>query len=168
MVSKLAENKTEEKKEAKAPKKESKTALLQKQLDEQKDSYLRLAAEFDNFKRREAQKQESLGEYVKAQTVKALIGAIDGFDRVMSADSASADFAKGVEMTIKGFKETLTQLGLQEIDPKGEPFDANYHQAVMRVDDDTLEENTVVEVFQKGYKVGDILLRPAMVSVAGN
>lgn len=159
---------TQEEKTEQAENINEKEEQLKAELEAQKDAYLRLAAEFDNYKRRESSKQESLGEYVKCQTLKELLGAIDGFARVEAADSDSADYAKGVSMTIKSFMDSLSKLGLEEINPEGEPFDVNLHQAVMRIEDDSVGENTVVEVLQKGYKVGDNILRYAMVKVANS
>jgi molecular chaperone GrpE len=148
--------------------KASEADALKAELEAQKDAYLRLAAEFDNYKRREKSNKEMLGEYVKSQTLKELLGAVDGFERVLAADCSSPDYVKGVEMTIKSFTDALKKLGLEEINPEGETFDVNLHQAVMRVEDDSLPENTIVEVLQKGYKVGENILRYAMVKVANS
>ena len=145
---------------------EEKIEKLENELKEAKDMLLRTAAEFDNFKKRETANREKTASFVKAETIKALLPSIDNINRAMQADENAADYAKGVAMTVKGLLDALKKLGLEEINPENEPFDVNYHQAVMRVDDDTVGENIVVQVLQPGYKIGDTVLRHAMVKVA--
>ena len=139
---------------------------LEKQVAARDDMLLRKAAEFDNYKKRENQNKEKLTELVKASTIKELIPSLDNIERALSADDQSADYAKGITMTVKGLTDALHKLGLEEIDPENEPFDVNFHQAVMKVDDDSVGENTVVQVLQKGYRLGDTVIRHAMVKVA--
>ena len=134
--------------------------------EEQKNLLLRTAAEFDNFKKRTEREREALSEFVAGQTIKALIPAIDNLMRATEADKNSIEYAKGVEMTIKGLMDALTGLGLQEINPKNETFDPQYHSAVKHIEDESLADNIVSEVYQKGYKLKDIVLRHAMVEVA--
>lgn len=165
------ETKTQETKEKKSKgKKETKLEKeneeLKQQLQETKDMLLRTAAEFDNYKKRETAAKEKLSTYVKGETLKAILPSLDNINRALSADESSADYAKGVSMTIKGLTEELKKLGLEEINPAGEEFDVNFHMAVMKVEDDTVGENIVTEVLQTGYKLGENLLRPAMVKVA--
>ena len=145
---------------------EEKIESLDKQLAETKDMLLRTAAEYDNFKKRETANREKSANFVKGDTIKALLPSIDNISRAMAADESSPDYAKGVAMTVKGLTDALKKLGLEEINPLNEPFDVNLHQAVMRVEDDSVGENIVVEVLQTGYKLGDNVLRHAMVKVA--
>lgn len=145
---------------------EEKVESLEKQLAETKDMLLRTAAEYDNFKKRETANREKSANFVKGDTIKALLPSIDNISRAMAADESSPEYAKGVAMTIKGLTDALKKLGLEEINPVNEPFDVNLHQAVMRVEDDSVGENIVVEVLQTGYKLGDNVLRHAMVKVA--
>ena len=91
---------------------------------------------------------------------------LDNINRALAADENSADYAKGVSMTIKGLTDELKKLGLEEINPAGEEFDVNFHMAVMKVEDESVGENIITEVLQTGYKLGETLLRPAMVKVA--
>lgn len=156
-------SKKEDKKSKEA---EEKIEKLENELKEAKDMLLRTAAEFDNFKKRETANREKTASFVKAETIKALLPSIDNINRAMQADENAADYAKGVAMTVKGLLDALKKLGLEEINPENEPFDVNYHQAVMRVDDDSVGENIVVQVLQPGYKIGDTVLRHAMVKVA--
>ena len=145
---------------------EEKVESLEKQLAETKDMLLRTAAEYDNFKKRETANREKTANFVKGDTIKALLPSIDNISRAMAADESSPEYAKGVAMTIKGLTDALKKLGLEEINPVNEPFDVNLHQAVMRVEDESVGENIVVEVLQTGYKLGDNVLRHAMVKVA--
>ena len=145
---------------------EEKIESLEKQLAETKDMLLRTAAEYDNFKKRETANREKSANFVNGDTIKALLPSIDNISRAMAADESTPEYAKGVAMTIKGLTDALKKLGLEEINPVNEPFDVNLHQAVMRVEDDSVGENIVVEVLQTGYTLGDNVLRHAMVKVA--
>ena len=138
---------------------------LKKQLDEQKDAYQRMLAEYANYKRRTEQEKEQLGEFTKAEVLKALLPSLDNLERAVDAP-AGDEYKTGVDMTIRQFREALGKLGLEEIAAKDAPFDPEVHNAVMREDADGVEPDTVTEVFQKGYKVGSRVLRPAMVKVA--
>lgn len=166
----VSEETTEKKTEKKSSKKDSKLQKevdeLKSQLKEAKDMLLRTAAEFDNYKKRETAAKEKLSSYVKGETLKELIPSIDNLNRALAADENSADYIKGVSMTIKGLTDALNKMGLEEINPVGEEFDVNFHMAVMKVEDESVGENTVTKVLQTGYKLGDTVLRPAMVEVA--
>ena len=144
----------------------AKIAELEAQIAERDDTILRKIAEFENFKRRENQNKDKLTEFVKANTLKELLPSIDNIERALSADDSAVDYAKGVSMTVKGLLDALTKIGLEEINPENQPFDVDFHQAIMKVEDESVGENTVVEVLQKGYKLGDTVLRYAMVKVA--
>lgn len=139
---------------------------LKQQLAEAKDMLLRTAAEFDNYKKRETAAKEKLSSYVKGETLKAILPSLDNINRALSADEKADGFIEGVTSTLKGMMSELNKQGLEEINPKGEEFDVNFHMAVMKVEDETVGENIVTEVLQVGYKLGDNLLRPAMVKVA--
>ena len=145
---------------------EQKYEELEKKYQETNDLLLRTAAEFDNYKKREAAAKEKLSGFVKGETLKELLPALDNINRALQADENSADYAKGVSLTIKGLVSALEKMGLEEINPIGKEFDANFHMAVMKVEDDTVGENIVTEVLQSGYLLGETLLRPAMVKVA--
>lgn len=139
---------------------------LRAELEKQKDLLLRTAAEFDNYKRRTERERIAVGEHAKASTLKLLLPVFDSLDRAQGADPTSPEYAKGIEMIVKQLLEAVEKLGLTEIAAVGEPFDPTLHEAVMHVEDDAAGENTVVEVLQKGYKVGDTVVRHAMVKVA--
>ncbi len=162
------ENAPKAQKETKEPadKKADETESLKAELAAAKDMLLRTAAEFDNYKKRETAAKEKLAEFTKGETLKALLPSLDNINRALEADPDSPDYAKGVAMTVKGLSDALKKLGLEEINPQGEPFDVQYHQAVMRVEDENLGKNVVAQVLQTGYKLGDNVLRHAMVKVA--
>lgn len=139
---------------------------LRKELQQKEEMLLRLAAEYDNFKKRTEREREALTEYIKAQTLKPLLPALDNTERALAADPSKPDYAKGVELIVKQLKETLIGLGLVEIAAEGEQFNPELHEAVMHIEDESVGENIVVKVLQKGYKLGDTVIRPAMVQVA--
>ncbi len=159
-----APEKKEKKKKEKAA---SAQETLQKALDEKKDQYLRLAAEYDNFRKRSQKEKEALYAECKADVVKTLLTAIDNLERCVASDenTPAADYRKGVEMTYKQFAAALEKLGIEPFGEPGDAFDPNLHNAVMHEADDTQPENTVTKVLMKGYKIGDKLIRPAMVAV---
>ena len=138
---------------------------LQKELAAQKDQYQRMLAEYANYKRRTEQEKEQLGSLVKAETLKALLPALDNLERAVAAP-AGDEYKTGVDMTIRQLQELLSSQGLEPIEAAGAPFDPEVHHAVMREDADGVEPDTVTEMFQKGYKVDGRVIRPAMVKVA--
>ncbi len=161
------------KKKAEGKKTKSETAKLQAELEkataelaENKDLLLRTAAEFDNFKRRTEKEKQDIASFVKAEVVKALLPVADNIERAGQSDPQSAEYTKGLEMIIKQLTDGLDRLGLKKIEAEGAQFDPNFHEAVMHVDDDSVGENTVVQVLQTGYMIGDTVIRPAMVKVA--
>ena len=139
---------------------------LEKQLSDAKELLLRTAAEYDNFKKRTERERESLSAFVKAQTVKQLLIPYDNLDRCLCADVSAEDYIKGVEMTLKQFRDAFVKLGVTEIGAVGDAFDPELHEAIMHIEDDNLGENTVSKVMRKGYIIGDTVLRHAMVEVA--
>ena len=139
---------------------------LKDQAAHQEDKYLRLAAEYDNYRRRTTKEKESIWNDAKADAASAFLPVYDNLERALKQDTADEAFKKGVEMTMTQLKEVLAKLGIEEIPALGEPFDPNLHNAVMHVEDENVGENTVVEVLQQGYQLGDKVLRFAMVKVA--
>jgi len=132
-----------------------------------RDQMLRLAAEFDNFKKRTQKEKEQMFSDATAGAVAKLLPTLDNLERALDAAASGADLKKGVEMTYKQLTEAFAGLGVRcmEIEP-GSPFDPQYHNAVMHVEDDNLPENSIAEVMQKGYVMGDKVIRHAMVKSA--
>lgn len=130
-----------------------------------KERLLRLTAEYDNYRKRTAKEKEGIYTDACTDVLKEMIPVLDNLERAVSVEGSVEDIRKGIEMTIKGFKTSFEKLGVEEIDATGE-FDPNYHQAVMHIEDENLGANSVVEVFQKGYKRGDKVIRYTVVKVA--
>ena len=130
------------------------------------DKYLRLAAEYDNYRKRTAKEKESIYGDAKADTIKPLLAVYDNLERGIAQYDEADAHRQGLELILRQFTETLTKLGVTEIEAQGQPFDPEKHNAVMHVEDESAGENTVVEVFQKGFMIGDKVLRFAMVKVA--
>ena len=139
---------------------------LKDQVAQQEDKYLRLAAEYDNYRRRSQKEKESAWSDAKADTAAAFLPVYDNLERALKQETADEAYKKGVEMTMTQLKEVLTKLGIEEIPALGEPFDPNLHNAVMHVEDEGAGENTIVDVFQTGFRSGDKVVRFAMVKVA--
>lgn len=172
---KVEEPKAETPKKEKKPKKESakKTdnkeeikAAVEKAVAEEKEKYLRLAAEYDNFRRRTQKEKESLYGDIKADALTKFLPVYDNLERALKQETADEAYRKGVEMIMTQFVSTMEKLGVTEIEAQGEKFDPAKHNAVMHVDDESFGENEVVEVFQKGFKLNDKVIRFAMVKVA--
>ncbi|MBQ3128826.1 MAG: nucleotide exchange factor GrpE [Clostridia bacterium] len=145
----------------------SKEEELQKQLDEKNDQLLRTLAEYDNFRKRSQREKEALYAECKASVINALLPVADNFDRIFAnPDGTLEDYKKGVEMTFKQFSDVFKNLGIEAFGEVGEEFDPNFHNAVMHTEDDSVGENTITNVLVKGYKLGDKIIRPAMVAVA--
>ena len=130
------------------------------------DKYLRLAAEYDNYRKRTAKEKESIYGDAKADTIKPFLAVYDNLERGIAQYDEADVHRQGLELILRQFTETLTKLGVTEIEAQGQPFDPEKHNAVMHVEDESAGENTVVEVFQKGFMIGDKVLRFAMVKVA--
>ena len=139
---------------------------LKNQTAQQEDKYLRLAAEYDNYRRRTAKEKESIWSEAKADAAVAFLPVYDNLERALKQETADAAYKKGVEMTMNQLKSVLEKLGITEIDALGKPFDPALHNAVMKVEDENFGENTVAEVFQAGFKLGEKVIRFAMVKVA--
>ncbi len=139
---------------------------LQAQLAAQEEKYLRLCAEYDNYRKRTAKEKESTWSAATGEAVKALLPVYDNLERALKQETADEAYKKGVEMTMAGLKKSFADLGVTEIGAAGEGFDPNIHNAVMHIDDDSLGESTVAEVFQTGFMLGEKVIRFAMVKVA--
>ena len=131
-----------------------------------KDQFLRLAAEYDNYRKRTAKEKENLWTDAKADTVQAFLPVYDNLERALKQETADEAYKKGVEMTMNQLKEVFAKLGVTEIDAQGKPFDPNLHNAVMHIEDENLGENIVAQVFQAGFMLGEKVIRFAMVQVA--
>ncbi len=158
-----------EKNDKKKSKKDDKqTEKLQKELDEKNNQYLRLAAEYDNFRKRSQREKEALYAECKSTVIKELLNVIDNFERCVSYNENTSfeDYRKGVEMTYKQWNDALSKLGIEAFGEIGDTFDPNLHNAIMHAEDENLPENSIQNVLMKGYKIGDKVIRPAMVAVA--
>ena len=138
---------------------------LQEELDMTKDRLLRVTAEYDNYRKRTAKEKEGIYSDAYVDVLKEIIPILDNLERAIAADGSIEDLKKGIEMTIKGCQDSFIKLGVEEIDASGE-FDPNVHNAVMHIEDENLDKNVIAEVFQKGYKKDDKIIRHTMVKVA--
>lgn len=146
---------------------ENETEKLQKELDAAKEAHMRTLAEYDNFRKRSIKEKEAIAGDSKAMALTELLPVLDNFERAaMNAEADFDSYRKGVEMTFGSFMEVLRKLGVEQFGEPGELFDPNIHNAVMHCEDESLEENVITDVFSKGYKLGDRVLRHAMVKVA--
>ncbi len=155
----------EETKETVAPEEDA-AAETEKQLAAEKEKYLRLAAEYDNFRKRSQKEREALYTDIKAETVGKFLPVFDNLQRALAQETADEAYKKGVEMTMTGLREIMTALGVEEFGEAGESFDPAMHNAVMHCEDDSVGESTITEVFQKGIRIGEKVVRFAMVKVA--
>ena len=141
-------------------------ADLEKQLAGEKDKYLRVVAEYDNYRKRSINDKLNAVADAQAKVITEILGVIDNFERALAAECTDENYKKGVEMIFNQYTAILTKLGVTEIEALNQPFDPNVHHAVNQVEDENFGENTVCQVFQKGYKLGDKIIRCAMVAVA--
>ncbi len=140
---------------------------LKKEYDTQKDQFLRMAAEYDNFRKRTEKEKLSTYDNAVAATVEAFLPVVDNFAlATSSASDVSEDFKKGLDMIEKQLKNALKQLNVTEFGERGEEFNPEFHNAISRADDDELEEDHITMVYQKGYKIGDKIIRHAMVQIS--
>lgn len=130
------------------------------------DQYLRLAAEFDNFRKRSAKEKDNIYQDARAETVKKFLPVYDNLERAMKNETADEAYKKGVEMTMRELVKILEAMDVKPFGAAGEVFDPQRYNAVMHVEDETLAENVVAEVFQTGFLMGDRVIRFAMVKVA--
>ncbi len=160
------ETKKTETKEKKKSKAQAEIESLKAELESKNDLLLRTAAEFDNFKKRTERERLSVAEYAKANVIKELLPILDNIDRASLSEKDTPEYIKGIEMIVKQFESLGEKLGISEVAKVGDSFDPNFHDAVMHIEDETLGENVIAEVLQKGFKIGDTVIRPAMVKVA--
>lgn len=162
----MDENKDTVKTEKKKNKKDIEIENLKAELESKNDLLLRTAAEFDNFKKRTEREKLTVAEFAKAGLIKQLLPILDNIDRAALSEKGSEDYIKGIEMIVKQFEGVAGNLGIEEIAKVGDTFNPELHEAVMHIEDDTVAENTITQVLQKGYKIGSTVIRPAMVQVA--
>ena len=163
-----ADKKRLKKAETRAGELEAELAKATVSLAEANDKYMRLYAEYDNFRRRSQKEKEGTYTDAYVDALTQILPILDNLERAAQygSDDMESPLAKGLELTLKSFAETLAKMGVTEIPALGEKFDPTVHNAVMHVDDETLGENEVVEVLMKGYAKGDKVLRYSMVKVA--
>ena len=164
---KKEETKPEKKQKQKKDSAAEKAEQLEKQLEEQKDLYLRLRAEYDNFRKRSQKEKEDVHTTARADVIKNILPVLDNFERAAgNTDASFEDYRKGVEMIFTQFNEILEKTGVEAVGEPGDKFDPNMHNAVMHIESEDFGENEIVQVFQKGYKLGNTVVRFATVQVA--
>lgn len=140
---------------------------LQKQFDELNDRYMRMAAEYDNFRKRVVKERDMIRSEATGKALSAILPIYDNLERALAQETADTEYKKGVEMTARQFESALESLGVEIITAEpGSAFDPTVHNAVMHIEDEDLGENSIVECFQKGFRHGDKIIRTAMVKVA--
>ena len=139
---------------------------LQAAMREQEDKYIRLLAEYDNSRKRSQKEKDSLYQDAKTDTVSKILPVFDNLERAVNQPTEDEAYKKGVEMTMSGLREVMSALGVTEFGEAGDAFDPNMHNAVMHIEDESLGENVIAQVFQKGFKIGEKVVRFAMVQVA--
>ena len=138
-----------------------------RQLESVKDQFVRLTAEYDNYRKRTTKEKDALYQDAKADTVKEFLAVYDNLERAVATEGGEdSPHKKGLEMIFHQYQEILKKLGVTEIDALGQPFDPEKHNAVMHIDDESLGENVVAQVFQAGFMLGDKIIRHAIVQVA--
>ena len=145
---------------------QQKIEALDKELADEKEKYLRLDAEYYNYRTRSLKEKQDAYDNALTKAVTEVLSVIDNFERALTAECADANFKKGVEMIFRQYTAILEKLGVKEIEAEGKPFDPNFHNAVSQITDENLGENTVAAVLQKGYIMGNKVIRHAMVTVA--
>lgn len=151
---------------AQEPETPSELDSVKDQLAKEHDGYLRLAAEYDNFRKRSQKEKDELYTVIKAETVGKFLPVYDNLERALAQQTADEAYKKGVEMTMNQLVKVLESLGVTSFGEIGEPFDPARHNAVMHVEEEGLGENVIAEVFQKGFVIGEKVIRFAMVKVA--
>jgi molecular chaperone GrpE len=146
----------------------SEVEKLRAERDSLVDRLARMQAEFDNARKRAAKEQQDFRDYALVDTIKSIIPVLDSFDRALKSSPEKSEFHSGMELIHKQLVDALTKLGVKSISAKGEQFDPRYHEAIEMVDTEDAEDHTVLEELQRGYRLKDRLLRPAMVKVARN
>ena len=145
---------------------QAETEKVKAELAAEKDKYLRLMAEYDNFRKRSAREREALYADIKADTLLKLLPVYDNLERAVAQSTEDEAYRKGVEMTLTQFTEALASLGVTPIEALGQTFDPTLHNAVMHIDSEEYGEGVIVQEFQKGFKMGERVIRFSMVQVA--
>lgn len=172
MKEKENEIKTSEKEEkpksskSRSSKKDEEINALKEENKNLNDKLLRQFAEFDNYKKRTQKEKEEISLFAKAMCLQDILAVLDNFERALESDCTDDNFKKGIDMILIQFKDILKKQGVEEIEAYNKPFDPEVHNAVNQVEDENFGENTVCQVFQKGYKLGSKVIRHAMVVVA--
>lgn len=148
------------------PPRDAELGRLERENADLKDQFLRLRAEFENFRRRVGKEKEDLQEYASMEAVRPLLAIADDFERALRVECADSSYAKGMELIYQRMGEALRKIGVEQLDVVGQPFDPNVHHAIDMVKTADAPDNTVLEVFQAGYSLKGKLLRPAIVKVA--
>ena len=156
----------EKKPEAAKQQEASEFEKAQQALAQEHDSYLRLAAEYDNYRKRSQKEKDNLYTEIRSETVEKFLPVYDNLERALAQETQDAAFKKGVEMTMNQLVSVMEKLGVESFGAAGDHFDPQLHNAVMHIEDESLGENVIAEVFQKGFKVGEKVVRFAMVKVA--
>lgn len=146
--------------------KEHKEMVPKSEYDELNDHYKRILAEFDNFKKRSRKEKDSLYNSVLSDVIEVILPVLDNLENAAKAETKDEEYKKGIELVLKQFKDVLKSKGLEEIPTVGEIFDPNYHEAVSSVQDESKQEKEIVQEYRKGYKLGNKVVRHAMVVVA--
>jgi molecular chaperone GrpE len=146
----------------------SEAEKLRAERDALVDRLARMQAEFDNARKRAAKEQQDYRDYALVDAIKAIIPVLDSFDRALQTSPEKSEFHAGVELIQKQLQDALAKIGVRPISAKGEPFDPRYHEAIEMVDTEAVPDHHVLEELQRGYKLKERLLRPAMVKVARN
>lgn len=142
-------------------------SAAEKELADTKDRLLRITAEYANFRKRSEKEKQDAYVFAKSETIKELLPVIDNLERALASESEDYDsLKKGVEITFNNLVDTLGKLGVEIFGTPGEEFDPNLHNAVMHIEDENYKNGEIVDVFQKGYKINDKIIRPAMVKSA--
>ena len=149
-----------------APAAEDPVKVLEAKLLETTDQLMRTLAEYDNYRKRLQKEKDARYNDGKADTISKLLPVADNLERAVAADGDAESYKKGVEMTLKQLYDSLSALGAEAFGEPGEPFDPNLHNGVMHEDNEALPENCIAEVFMKGYRIGDRVIRHATVKVA--
>lgn len=144
---------------------ESEADKISAELEETKDRLLRTMAEYDNFRKRSAREKDALRADIISNVTSKFLPVMDNLERALGADCTDENYKNGVRMIYDSFMETLTGLGVEEIESDGKAFDPNLHQAVQRVSEGDAESGMIVQTFAKGYKIGDKVIRFAVVAV---
>lgn len=145
---------------------EQKLQELENNLKDANDKFLRTLAEYDNYRKRSVREKEQAYADSKASVLSEILPVLDNFERAAgNRDAVPEDYQKGIDMIFKQFQDILTKLGVESFGEKGDTFDPNLHSAVMHTEEEGEPENAISEVFSKGYKLGDKILRPAVVKV---